>query len=337
MSNVSVTETLIKAFILICHLFSLDGKGVFSHGLLTMRQKLENRFYTSVTSFSTELAMVFSTELGGLSVTDTADLQQQISGRAQDLSAEEKDKRRLAKRIVKAIQPALEDAIKMEGELNGMPFAKELKALDSMLEGSFESRHNSPVPAEAVGESKPEVADDKALLNGLSGEVKMDVDAAEDKVVDPVVSAEEGTPGAGNEAQMGGVVREANEDGTSRSGSITTALATAQPKVQEEPPTPLSQGGIMWYMRPFDPDGVTVHEERWTGREVLRGMSEELSEIDDDDLKDLMDVDDVPQGPAQTIQAAEETSVAVAPEAPSRPAVVRTKSGKVKKRWRGYR
>jgi NuA3 HAT complex component NTO1 len=46
-------------------------------------------------------------------------------------------------------------------------------------------------------------------------------------------------------------------------------------------------GGVPWYLEHFDPVGTTVHEERYTGREVLRGMSEELSDMDEDTLTEL--------------------------------------------------
>ena len=39
--------------------------------------------------------------------------------------------------------------------------------------------------------------------------------------------------------------------------------------------------------RLFDPVGTTIHDERWMGQEVLRAMSEELSEMDDDELTGL--------------------------------------------------
>jgi NuA3 HAT complex component NTO1 len=50
---------------------------------------------------------------------------------------------------------------------------------------------------------------------------------------------------------------------------------------------PLANGGIAWYLEPFDPVGTTVHAERWGGREALRSMSEELSELDDETLNGL--------------------------------------------------
>ena len=34
-------------------------------------------------------------------------------------------------------------------------------------------------------------------------------------------------------------------------------------------------------MRSFDPSGLTIHEERWSGRDAARDGSEELSELDD--------------------------------------------------------
>ena len=65
-----------------------------------------------------------------------------------------------------------------------------------------------------------------------------------------------------------------------------------------EPSTPISssedksqsllRGGIPWYMEPFDPVGTTLQEERWTGRELVRGMSEELSDMDEEELSGLV-------------------------------------------------
>ena len=60
-----------------------------------------------------------------------------------------------------------------------------------------------------------------------------------------------------------------------------------------DPANVLSDGGIPWYLDGFDPEGTTVAKEQWTGREVLRSMSEELSDMDDEALKVLeFDVDD---------------------------------------------
>jgi NuA3 HAT complex component NTO1 len=55
----------------------------------------------------------------------------------------------------------------------------------------------------------------------------------------------------------------------------------------------LSEGGIPWYLKSFELQGTTAVEEKWPGRDALRSLSEELTDMDDEDLKDLgFDVDD---------------------------------------------
>ena len=106
-----------------------------------------------------------------------------------------------------------------------------------------------------------------------------------------------------------------------------------------EPPTPplssggdiqpLSNGGIPWYMDPFDPDGTTIEEERWTGRELVRGMSEELSDMDEEELSGLVDGDvaDTAQNSGIVTLNPENAGVVAS----------RRKAAAKRKRWRGYR
>ena len=68
----------------------------------------------------------------------------------------------------------------------------------------------------------------------------------------------------------------------------------------------LSQGGMPWYVEHFEPMGMSLHEERWTGPEVVRGMSEELSEMDEQELQGL--------GPASEVEESDDTA---APEVPT--------------------
>ncbi|KAK3333974.1 hypothetical protein B0T19DRAFT_419705 [Cercophora scortea] len=60
-----------------------------------------------------------------------------------------------------------------------------------------------------------------------------------------------------------------------------------------DPTNVLSEGGVPWYLHGFDPKGTSAVEEQWAGRQALRSLSEELTDMDDDALKDLeFDVDD---------------------------------------------
>lgn len=56
----------------------------------------------------------------------------------------------------------------------------------------------------------------------------------------------------------------------------------------------LTDGGLPWYLGGFELVGTSAVEEQWTtGREALRSLSEELTDMDDDALKDLeFDVDE---------------------------------------------
>lgn len=309
----------------------MDGKGVFREGLLSIRKKLEERYYTSNAVFSAELASVFTSEIGVQPAGDTAELQMQISGRAPELSLEQREKRTLAKRIIKAIQPALEDAIKKESELNRKPFEKELKELDQILENSVRSRENSVAgsaePVGAEGTIKPEGSNGVETRTEGGDETNAKPEPQEEphatalpeKDEDHDMPDADATQPPAKEAPPEAATHGPEKQTADVSSTTAESTAEAQPMVngdgkmhpitspqapkeapvsQKGPPTPplssqgdqqlpLAQGGIQWYMQPFDPVGTSIHEERWTGRDVMRGMSEELSELDEDELLNL--------------------------------------------------
>jgi len=60
----------------------------------------------------------------------------------------------------------------------------------------------------------------------------------------------------------------------------------------KEASDPLAEGGVPWYLKMFEPKGVSAVEPEWTGRNAVRNLSEDLSEIDDEELTGLgIDVD----------------------------------------------
>ncbi|CAG8215174.1 unnamed protein product [Penicillium nalgiovense] len=253
----------------------LDGKGVFAPGLMSIRQRLKERFYPSVAAFSADLASLFTSEIGVEPAGDTAELQAQISGRAPELSLEQREKRKLAKRIIKVIQPSLEDAIRKESELNRKPFEKELKELDVILDHSVMSRSGDSVEPEGDTE--------------LSGHPDA-MEGVEDTL--PTTEAPtEAQPADGQLPEAPGAEELPPAEDPVK--SVPTYYRHPTPVLTEQDrQLPLAMGGIQWYMQPFDPVGTTIHEERWTGRDVMRGMSEELSELDEDELEGLKDLVD---------------------------------------------
>lgn len=272
---------------------------MFAARLLSIRKRLEERFYPSVASFSADLASLFTSEIGVQPAGDTAKLQAQISGRAPELSLEQREKRKLAKRIIKAIQPALEDAIRKESELNRKPFEKELKDLDVILDHSVMSQRGDSIEPE--GETELELAQPESKPEPMEG-----VEATDDATQVPPESqpADEIVPPSENTGDRTGkeptVEEPVRRDEVNKPNVNVAYYRHPTPVLtDEDQQLPLAQGGIQWYMQPFDPSGTTVHEERWTGRDVMRGMSEELSELDEDELKDLVD-EEVDQNPSNT-------------------------------------
>ncbi|KAJ4416783.1 hypothetical protein N0V85_002119 [Neurospora sp. IMI 360204] len=69
----------------------------------------------------------------------------------------------------------------------------------------------------------------------------------------------------------------------------------------------LTEGGVPTYLHGFQIEGTSVIEEQWPGREAVRSLSEELTDMDDEALKDLeFDVDE-----ADTITATPPNPVSV--------------------------
>ncbi|KAL8694872.1 MAG: hypothetical protein Q9218_000536 [Villophora microphyllina] len=290
----------------------LDPKKVFQNGFSVLRTRLHERYYTSIAAFSTDFSAVFSETIGLPVAADNAEIEARVAGdaAAKELILEFKAKKALAKRIIKAVSGILEDAVRKESELSGRPFEKELRDLDMIFENSMRSRRDS------MG----------ILRDGILGEIEVDgtlngADTSQSRQdgmdLDPVPP-----PSFGNHQLTPDETNGTLSNGITNSKSLVNGASSTvvDPAVsrRREPPTPplssagqsqlLSAGGIPWYMEPFDPNGTTIHEERWTGRELVRGMSEELSDMDEAELSGLVGdgaMDAAPQGDTQNTSEAE--------------------------------
>ncbi len=339
-------------------------------------------------SFSAEFGTIFSAAIGLPEAADTVEVQAQISSEpsAKDTTTEYKETKKLAKRIIKAVQASLEDAVRKESELCRKPFEKELRDLDLLLQNNFLSRRDS-LANSLVGEAN-EV--DQMLTLGRDGEYRSSAEScspAHNHVTNisehgnlnalSMQLSQSGTslsslsprdhPRSGDEAVLDTCVKQTSPEHIppahhqptpedSSATSLTNGVAShgRDPMVVEEhlevgqvgearpPPEPLTpalssegdvhpfaNGGIPWYMVPFDPVGTTIEEERWTGRDLVRGMSEELSDMDEEQLSGLVDME-IKLAPSETVNGT------LHPEA-SAGTTKRRKAVPKRKRWRGYR
>lgn len=350
---------------------------MFREALLVIRAKLANRSYTSATSFSADLVHVFSSHLG-VEASNTAEFQAQVDGRAMNMSFEQKEVRKLAKRIVKAIQPALEEAVRKESELNGRPYAQQMKEMDEMLFSRRVSFTDSMLEEDlglanptkltnGINHSTPSLEHDEAdlvmldrpedqLPNGHSARPEASDSLLDTSMPDVVDEDGEDLVAAGSIAQLNGeLIADAEQtlathtppastNGIKKDASVLQSMHTKKPSPAPEPPTPplsladhqqvaLVQGGIPWYVEQFDPDGTTIHDERWTGPEVLREMSEELSEMDEDELQDLGGADFDEDG--QAVGGGLDTTPTARDSNTSSNSL--KKNGKRKRRWTGFK
>ena len=236
------------------------------------------------------------------------------------LTHEQRELRKLAKRIVRAVKDQLKQALIAETELTRRPYTEAVQHMDDLLEQSLTRHENGSTTGDANEDDGGEGAEAQlngeasahhaAKANGLvNGDHAAEAKNTADDAAPPLPNGETG------EVLVNGATTTSGESSSADSGDLLA---------------PLSQGGVPWYMEAFDPNGTTVHDERWSGRELLRDMSEELSEMDDDDLADMVDGDEM-------LERANKEGEADANGDSDKLEVPRTKNGKRVKRWKGFR
>jgi NuA3 HAT complex component NTO1 len=298
---------------------------VFMDGLLDLKRKIQNRFYTTAMAFAHDLYNVFHT---GVVTQPSPDSEIVLSSEIKKpVVMDIKERKKLGKRIVKAIQPQLQMAVRAEADINGKQVDNLLKELDQLLDASVQPTGDTI--AVSVGDSNS-LADvdarherDIEMANGIehshhenesiqgsrkqsngSEDVEMqDVDAPGEEV-EAVVSTEEVSDKAlaevdGNISQtkaeqVNGVK---NDKKPESNGTDNTHHPPTPPLSNGDSSTdstdPLVSGGVPWYLKEFHPEGTTIVQEKVVGKDAVSQRSEDLSDMDEDELKGLgVDVDD---------------------------------------------
>ncbi|PPJ53614.1 hypothetical protein CBER1_00417 [Cercospora berteroae] len=302
----------------------------FRTGFDMLAQRLRERYYTSVSDFSRDLSKIFAEALAAVGTSgepteaDIEAIHNQLnevkvgSAAHMALTQEQKDLKRLAKRIVKAVKEPLEAAMKKEAELRGLELEEQLRKLDSM--GIFASATSKSGDADGEDEFQTpqthrRTVSDISVVAGAEEQDNVDTDmpdaGAVDQEIESAIAKDSMLPFANDTHTP------ASKAGSHASSNLNLSNKTRSDKPTTEPLSPpisrsssrpsgapasasgdssnangethdvFAQGGVPWYLEPFDPLGTTIHEERYTGRAVLRAMSEELSDMDEDTLGEL--------------------------------------------------
>jgi NuA3 HAT complex component NTO1 len=273
-----------------------DGKGYFSEGFQDLRTKLESRHYTSVSVFSTDLITIFDRAIGVATSLMTGNMSEMRGTPLyRSLTAEQKERKKVAGRILRSVQPLLADAKRKELELaGGKPFEKELQDLNDMFNMNQLVRRSSL--AMSVDD---EMADMDITLEPASTEngyvLTNGTKETQDVTMLDLAPAAHGYSSAHDAPLSPNSNKKFSAEPSGDSPQRMAELITNGHHVPLSPPSsadgnPLSwlvNGGRPWYLEPVDLSGITLHEERWTGQEVLRELSEELSELDDEAMEGL--------------------------------------------------
>jgi NuA3 HAT complex component NTO1 len=240
------------------------------------------------------------------------------------LSHEQKEIKKLSKRLMKAVTEMVRDAAKKEADLKGETEMDAIRKLESlpMFSAPMKTIENVESGEDNSGKvaRKRRSDSDASAVAGAShadGDTEMrDADEHTDEAVIhlnvagkddtiPIIPARNQTPASKAASHASSGQEQANATKTSASEKPTEPLSppmSADFDSGQQPEADSSDvfahGGVPWYLKPFDPIGTTVHEERYTGREVLRNMSEELSDMDEDTLTELVP-NGVTDSPAQ--------------------------------------
>lgn len=176
----------------------------------------------------------------------------------QAMDVNERDHKRIGKRIVRSVFPLLEIVSKQEAELKNDPGRLAHLQPDGVALPTTEREPDPRIPKFVQSEDSIEGPE----TNGLDL-ASADLDSVATTRPLPLVS------------HIDEVVQTHQEDSTSGE------------KDAEQPPDPWSAGGVPWYMDIFSPVGTQIQEERWSGPAEMRAMSEALSEMDEDTLQEL--------------------------------------------------
>lgn len=287
----------------------------------------EKRFYTTTLAFAHDLCEVVHVGINTEPKAGHSDESRfesiDVSPSKQHTYSEARDRKRLGKRIIKSVQSQLEAALKAEAEITSKPYDNLQKELEGMIDASLEIRQpfNPPsqpeigqlsqdvIMADAPEEGHIIVADEGGSNETSTEKIdKMDVDDLSIEVKDE--DAAETNHEAAAEDRIVGNSATQDSDGKTIPDVIKSAptppdtngyMSVPQGSTQPTPLTPpqsngslgqatdntLTEGGIPWYLKRFEPEGTTAIEEQWAGRDAVRSLSEELTDMDDDELNDL--------------------------------------------------
>ena len=280
----------------------------FKAGFDELGLQVRERYYTSVADFSQQLSNTIATRLSPHEEVDSDihAIQTQLNesrGTAEHhaLPQEQKEVKKLAKRILKAVKEPLAVAMRKEAELKGKEYEEEIRKLESMsMFASAKALDLDDSPMKANRHSRS-VSDTSVAAGASPADDDIEMEEADERMNETVLhfnitgkkargpgsNKKKSTPSSSGSSSQGRTTRNSTSDKPPTEPLSPPMSTDSAQATVTDPSDVFANGGVPWYLAPFDPEGTTIHEERYTGRAVLRDMSEELSDMDEDTLTEL--------------------------------------------------
>lgn len=306
---------------------------------MRLKGRVDVRFHATTLDFARDLCEVIRDGVNTepMSAVTNGGLLEETNGSTMDHFGDARERRRLGKRILKAVQPQLEAALQTETMINSKSLEELTKGLDAMMEACVELQQPSiTVSQEHMGGGEDTVMADAPALQitvanqdqttgqGAGPDTPDVMDTSLDGGVPQVDSTTEDDGADTHQGKNGIAVSAPTPESQKNPSKPTGAPGTDQdsntppatngyvavPKpAQATPPTPpqstdslshhhhaapdpLTDGGVPWYLGPFDLSGTSAGEPAESeggngGSERGRSPSEELTDMDDAELKEL--------------------------------------------------
>jgi NuA3 HAT complex component NTO1 len=306
---------------------SLDSNyNFFKTGLYEVQGKLQKREYATITAFTLDFGkafhdVVFAPEAQEDLPARPSEVLNEVTTKPKDLR---KEKMARAKRIIRAVQFDILEAARKVADLS-QPLEDERRHIEAILEhclsppsdGNKQPNGQVERTADGANEASAGADEETSTINSRNADNRSSEAYGDVEMADAENNVENLTEKAYQSARTVPILLQiTSEDdleqsktrqdsnsarGTPYAPELSNGGGTNAGSTNPGPPTPphsekelsssfrLAAGGVPWYMSAFEPEGTTVYDEQWANQEALRGISEELSELDDDIVNGLVD------------------------------------------------
>lgn len=258
-------------------------KELFEKGLETLEKRVDDRYYATALPFAQDLGNVISA--GILNAPKTAKTgaedADEHSLSSKNVFNDIRERRKLGKRILKASQPFLENALRIESEISNKVHETLVQELEGVIEGSLDVTQktdggghgatgedtimvDAPLSSDAIRPNTNGTYDDEDAMDVT--EDGKQLDGGQDNIdVKTTPSQGRDKSGKGRRQTRSARASESppeSDEFTSSIGGVEQGGPPTPPQSNgsfgKELVDPLTEGGLLWYLKGYGLKGTSV-------------------------------------------------------------------------------